>query len=164
MTSTVGVHRIGNYCHLAASGSVEAATDAISEEWTGSPGKGLVGFGLPPSDRPRLRVAYYAHLLHRAPRKDATTWRSSTSTSRSCSSTGSTSSCACRKRTLSGQPGQLLVISPPGLKSLRRRDRRLAVPAMLASTLPPVATAAPAATGMDPSKPSTSRRDSGPAP
>ena len=96
MTSTVGVHRIGNYCYLAASGSVEAATDAISEEWTGAPGKGLVGFGLPPSDRPRLRVAYYAHLLRRAPRKDATTWRSSTSTSRSCSSTGSTSSCADR--------------------------------------------------------------------
>ena len=63
MTSIVGVHKIGNYCYLAASGSVEAATDAISEEWTGAPGK--VGFGLPPSDRPRSRVAYYAHLLHR---------------------------------------------------------------------------------------------------
>jgi hypothetical protein len=65
MTSIVGVHGIGNYCYLAASGSVEAATDAISEEWTGALGKGLAGFGPPPSDRPRLRVAYYAHLLHR---------------------------------------------------------------------------------------------------
>lgn len=65
MTTIVGVHGIGNYHYVAASSSVESATDVISDEWTGALAQGLSDFGTSPLTRLRLRVAYYAHLLHR---------------------------------------------------------------------------------------------------
>lgn len=62
MTTIVGVHGIGNYHHYAAaSNSVDRATDVTSREWTRALGHGLAGSGI----RPPVRVAYYAHLLHR---------------------------------------------------------------------------------------------------
>ena len=53
MTVIVGVHGIGNYHYVRdVRGSVEAATDVISGTWSAA-------LGHP------VRVAYYAHLLHR---------------------------------------------------------------------------------------------------
>jgi hypothetical protein len=65
VTTIVGVHGIGNYHYVAASGSVESATDAIGADWTAALQQGLANCGLARSSWPRLRVAYYAHLLHR---------------------------------------------------------------------------------------------------
>jgi hypothetical protein len=53
MTTIVGVHGIGNYHFVPeADGSVETATKAISRTWSAALGH-------------EIRVAYYAHLLHR---------------------------------------------------------------------------------------------------
>lgn len=69
MTEIVGVHGIGNYRYRARADSVLAATIAISEAWTGALAKGLAGLDESAASdqvaRPDLRVAYYAHLLHR---------------------------------------------------------------------------------------------------
>jgi hypothetical protein len=65
MTMVVGVHGIGNYSYMARLGSVAAAAQAISTDWGDALDKGLAGFDAQPSARPELRVAYYAHLLHR---------------------------------------------------------------------------------------------------
>ena len=65
MTTIVGVHGIGNYHYVAARGSVESATDAIGADWTTALQQGLADCGLARSAWPQLRVAYYAHLLHR---------------------------------------------------------------------------------------------------
>jgi hypothetical protein len=64
VTAIVGVHGVRNYRYVTETGSVASATDAISDEWARGLGKGLTRFGVSPSAQPRLRVAYYAHLLH----------------------------------------------------------------------------------------------------
>lgn len=51
--AVVGVHGIGNYHYVPeAGGSVESATEVVSGTWSGALGH-------------EVRVAYYAHLLHR---------------------------------------------------------------------------------------------------
>jgi hypothetical protein len=65
VTTIVGVHGIGNYRYVAQAGSVEAAADAVSARWAGALRNGVAGLGAAPSPPPDLRVAYYAHLLHR---------------------------------------------------------------------------------------------------
>lgn len=71
MTVIVGVHGIGNYHYRGQADSLEAAACAISATWTGALGKGLAGsneraaLDRRTAARPDLRVAYYAHLLHR---------------------------------------------------------------------------------------------------
>jgi hypothetical protein len=65
MTRIVGVHGIGNHHYLTRVGSVAAAAKAISMDWAGALDSGLASAD--PLSRPQseLRVAYYAHLLHR---------------------------------------------------------------------------------------------------
>lgn len=63
MNRITGIHGIGNYHYMARTGSVTAAVDEISSDWTGALNLGLADVGLlRPAD---LRVAYYAHLLRR---------------------------------------------------------------------------------------------------
>ena len=65
MTTVVGVHGIGNYHHYADAGnSAESASAALSGEWAAALRRGLAARPVP-APAPRLRVAYYAHLLHR---------------------------------------------------------------------------------------------------
>jgi pimeloyl-ACP methyl ester carboxylesterase len=65
VTAIVGIHGVGNHHYVAASDSVASATNAISGEWADALEQGLAGFGISPTAPPGLRVAYYAHLLHR---------------------------------------------------------------------------------------------------
>ncbi|MBO3750730.1 hypothetical protein J5X84_32025 [Streptosporangiaceae bacterium NEAU-GS5] len=56
MTRIVGVHGIGNYSYLIEHGSVHAATEAISQDWSR---------WLSVESAPRVTVSYYADVLHR---------------------------------------------------------------------------------------------------
>lgn len=58
MTRIAGVHGIGNYHYLADAGSVDGAAGEISGDWAQALEAGI-------GARTDLRVAYYAHLLHR---------------------------------------------------------------------------------------------------
>jgi hypothetical protein len=71
----VGVHGIRNYSDAARSGSVTAAADEVSTRWAQALHEGIAAyqgvtaFGdrplVPTVPPPEVRVAYYAHLLHR---------------------------------------------------------------------------------------------------
>lgn len=62
MVGVIGVHGIGNYRYFGRTGSAEAAARAAGAEWTSWLGEGLRAAGRVPAD---VRVAYYAHHLHR---------------------------------------------------------------------------------------------------
>jgi len=59
------VHGIGNYRYFSREGSAEAARDAVSARWTEALRDGLTAGGVSPVTGADIRVAYYAHLLHR---------------------------------------------------------------------------------------------------
>jgi hypothetical protein len=65
VTPISGVHGIGNYHYLACTGSVAAATDQISTDWVRALEGGLANTDPQSPALVDLRVAYYAHLLHR---------------------------------------------------------------------------------------------------
>jgi len=65
VTRIVGVHGIGNYHYLPVAGSAAAAGAEISTDWTRALEGGLAIIDLAPQIQVDLRVAYYAHLLHR---------------------------------------------------------------------------------------------------
>jgi hypothetical protein len=66
MTCVVGVHGIGNYTYIARSGgNLDAAIKQISQNWSASLNSGLGKAGVEARRPEDLRVAYYAHLLHR---------------------------------------------------------------------------------------------------
>lgn len=62
MVDVVGVHGIGNYGYFRSTGTPEAAALAAGEEWGSWLSTGLTAAGHAPA---RVRVAYYAHHLHR---------------------------------------------------------------------------------------------------
>jgi hypothetical protein len=61
----VGVHGNWPYHYFARAGSADLAAGAVSTRWTGALRTGLEAAGNPSGGVPELRVAYYAHLLHR---------------------------------------------------------------------------------------------------
>jgi hypothetical protein len=61
----VGVHGIGNYHYFSPVGAAEAASDAVSARWTTALRTGLAVSGHSSLADSDVRVAYYAHLLHR---------------------------------------------------------------------------------------------------
>ena len=65
MTRIAGVHGIGNYHYLADARSPGAAAEEISADWTRALTDGLTSTYPAYQGHPDLRVAYYAHLLHR---------------------------------------------------------------------------------------------------
>jgi hypothetical protein len=65
MTRIVGVHGICNYRYLDDAGSVSDAGADISADWARALEGGLADTGLGSQARVDLRVAYYAHVLHR---------------------------------------------------------------------------------------------------
>jgi hypothetical protein len=66
VTGITGVHGIGNHHYLAAAnGSVTAASEEISADWTRALESGLANADPPSQVQVDLKVAYYAHLLHR---------------------------------------------------------------------------------------------------
>ena len=65
MTRIAGVHGIGNYHYVADAGSPAAAAGEISADWTHALTGGLASTYPAYQGHPDLRVAYYAHLLHR---------------------------------------------------------------------------------------------------
>jgi hypothetical protein len=65
MTRIAGVHGIGNYHYLADAGSLAAAVEKISADWTRALTSGLASVHSDYGSQVDLRVTYYAHLLHR---------------------------------------------------------------------------------------------------
>jgi hypothetical protein len=69
VSRVAGVHGVGNYRYFAREGSAEAASDAVSAQWTEALRHGQALSGAPSAGS--VRVAYYAHLLHRGTRQGA---------------------------------------------------------------------------------------------
>ena len=65
MIRIAGVHGIGNYHYVADAGSLAAAAGEISADWTRALTGGLTSTYPAYQGHTDLRVAYYAHLLHR---------------------------------------------------------------------------------------------------
>jgi hypothetical protein len=65
VTQIVGIHGIGHYPYLTRADSAAAAADQVGAKWTAALTAGLAAGDGQLSARPQVRVAYYAHHLHR---------------------------------------------------------------------------------------------------